>query len=114
MNIESQDLRYVYDELKKLFKRLCNEFKAPPIIIIINRFGRKYIVSSMDWDNCLKGNCLFYSAYYTQNEVPNEKNQFYAVALPTELYAGIELHAELPKNLKNEYIHINNKLGFKR
>ena len=37
----------------------------------------------------------------------------YAVALPTELYAGIELHAELPKNLKNEYIHINNKLGFK-
>ena len=29
------------------------------------------------------------------------------------LYAGVELHAELPKNLKNEYIYINNKLGFK-
>ena len=43
---------------------------------------------------------------------PTLKAGRYTVALPTE-YAEIELHAELPKNLKNEYIHINNKLGFK-
>ena len=112
MNIESQGLRSVYDKLKKQFEQLDYRLKEPPVLIILNRLGRKYIVYSTDIDNCIKDNHLFFLAYYNQDEVPGKENQFYSVALPIELYAGIEIHAEIPKNLKNEYLYENTKLGF--
>ncbi len=113
MSIESQGLRSAYNKLKKQFERLDYRLKEPPVLMILNRLGRRYIVFSMDIDNCIKDNCLFFLAYYNQDEVPGEENQFYSVVLPIELYAGIELHAELPKNLKNEYQYKSGKLGFK-
>jgi hypothetical protein len=105
---------FCYTELREQFERLGYRLGKPPVLIIHNRLGRKYIVSSIGLDNCIENNCLFFSAYYNQDEVPSKENQIYSIALLIELYAGLELHAELPKNLKNEYIHINNKLGFKR
>jgi len=112
MNTKSQGLRSVCNKLKKQFERPGYEFGKPQVMIILNCLGRKYIVSSIDPDNCIENNYLFFSAYYNQDEVPSKENQFYSVALPIELYAGLELHAELPKNLTNEYLYKDGPLGF--
>ncbi len=103
-------LRKVAYGLEEIFESFDWELKPFPVIIITDRTGNKYAVQTLNFDDCIKDNHLVFSAYYKDGEAPDEGSHFYSIALPLELYAGIELHTGIPKSLQE--IHKKGSVGF--
>ena len=71
---------------------------------------KNYVVFVLNFEDCIKDNHLVFTAYYKDSEIPDKGKPYYSVALPIKLYTGIELHAELPKGMRNEYKDV--RVGF--
>ena len=96
--------REIHNEYIKQGKSLADSgSKLPPVLIIVGRYDRRYVVASLDFASCVKGDHLCFSAFYKTDEMPDGERISYTVALPLSLYEGFELHPWLPKTLKNEY-----------
>lgn len=105
------NLHKVYNELKELLGSF-DSFGGNPVLIIKDRLGGNHVISELKREDCIRDNHLIFSAYYRDSERPDDKGKsHYSVALPIELYAGIELHADLPKGLRKE--HKDVAVGFK-
>ncbi len=98
------DFSEIYSDHKKQTKILNDGGSyMPPVMIIMGRYDRRYVVASLDIEKCVRGDHLSFSAYYKNHEMPNDKTFSYTVALPLSLYEGFELHPWLPKTLKGDY-----------
>jgi len=103
MSLYSGNLSPIFDELMKQFQNVDVKLKDNPYMVILDRLGRKYLIHSMPLKECIKDNHLIFTAYYRDSELTSHENPIYSVALPVDLYSGIELHASLPKDLEDEY-----------
>jgi hypothetical protein len=95
----------IYNDYKKQRKILDDSvsYLLPPVLILVGRYDRRYVVASLDFKNCVRSDHLSFSAYYKTDEMPNDKTFSYTVALPLSLYEGFELHPYLPKTIRGEY-----------
>lgn len=103
------NLHKVYNEFKELLGSF-DSFGGNPVLIIKDRLGGNHVISELRREDCIRDNHLIFSAYYRDSERPEKGRAHYSVALPIELYAGAELHADLPKDLRND--HKDGRVGF--
>jgi len=103
MSLYMGNLQPVFDELVGKLQGLDFPSRGNPFLMILDRLGRKYLVHSMHLEQCIRDNHLIFTAYYRNSELVSEDSSIYSVALPVDLYAGIEIHSQMPKDLENEY-----------
>lgn len=103
MSLYSGNLQPLFEELMGLLQGMNPPLSENPFLIILDRLGRKYLVHSMKLKKCIIDNHLVFNAYYKNSELLSEGNPTYTVALPLDLYAGVEMHARMPHDLEIEY-----------
>ncbi len=103
MSLYSGNLQPIFDQLMRQIQDADIQLQGNPCMVILDRLGHQYLVHSMPLKECIKDNHLIFTAYYKDTELTSHENPIYSVALPVDLYSGIELHAKLPKDLRNAY-----------
>jgi hypothetical protein len=103
MSLYSGNLQPLFNELLDLLKSFDFKLKGNPFVIIHDRLGHKYLIQSMNLKKCIIDNHIIFNAYYKNSELLSEDNSVYSVALPVDLYAGIEIHSKMPKGIEDEY-----------
>ena len=106
------NMEEIYNALRESFKTLEEEIKPAPYLFILDQLGNKHLVASMTPKDCVKDGHLIFLVYYKKSDLPIEGRKIFAMALPLLMYAGIEVHAELPKKIGSEYGKVEPRIGF--
>lgn len=105
-------LKSVYDEVnEQMIATKGKQYKSEHMLLK-DRLGKEYLVSEINLKGCVKNDHIIFCSYYPNSEITNADTVSFGVAVPLDLYAGIELYSTLPKYLEQEYKSKGTKIGF--
>jgi hypothetical protein len=105
-------IKSIYDAINEQMVAIKGkEFKSQHILIK-DRLGNEYLVSQINLQNCIKNNNIVFCSYYPTGETKSKNTVGFGVAVPIELYAGMELYSSLPKYLEKKYKSKGTDIGF--
>lgn len=105
-------LKNVFDEVnEQMIAFKGKQFKSEHMLLK-DRLGKEYLVSEINLQDCVKNDHIIFCSYYPNSEVTNTDTVSFGVAVPIDLYAGIELYSTLPKYLEQKYKSKGTKIGF--
>jgi hypothetical protein len=105
-------LKNVYDAVnEQMIAIKGNQFK-PNHMLLKDRLGKEYLVSEINIQDCIKKEHIIFCSYFPNSDITNDEMISFGVAMPMELYAGIELFSVLPKHLDQKYKNKGTEIGF--